>query len=376
VSPGEGYWSHNKVDDLFLIAGILNRKGNQVAFFLYRQCIMLKRVLKPGDTHLMSADEEYCCIVHERRWNTPDLFNLSVELYDKGGVRVRQNFTKITSSEEATLLQGTLGDGWEPIFRQDYTDWSICCQKRPRTTEKVQYLSSKSSSKDSNGFLRNALVGAVGVGVLALVIGGLLSQQPEWLTADTSSSLRDSSDSSNSNDLSDDLALSDENLDATLDASDSSLEDTDVEVEVDLRNDDTDDSQTIGDALFDDDLLSGEVDRDDDGGALPDATSDSSTEKEEEENVATLAIANDTPRADNDPDPFVAAVRIAQAAVIEGRVADTREEWLDLADEWQQAADLMADVSRDDDRYDIAQSRIELYENNRDVAESEAEKAD
>lgn len=73
-------------------------------------------------------------------------------------------------------------------------------------------------------------------------------------------------------------------------------------------------------------------------------------------------------------DPFVLAVRIAQQSVEDGRTAETPAEWLDLAVRWQRASDLMADVSPDDDRYDIAQDRIQTYATNKTLALQEAER--
>ncbi|MEB3211173.1 MAG: hypothetical protein VKL39_07455 [Leptolyngbyaceae bacterium] len=346
---------------------------------------MLKRVLKPGDTHLMSADEEYCRIIHERQWNAPDIFNLSIELYDKGGMRIRRTFQKVAAENEETILQETIGGGWEIIFRQDYTDWSVCCQKRPRTTSSnIRYLVSQSVTSD-NGWLRNVLVGVVGVGVVAVVAALTVGRRPELLTADTTPS-SDNEQVDDATPTDDELALPEEDsIDTENSASDNSSDNSDAvsgtleEDALDGDRPDADAPQTIGDALFDDDGLGEDVTPRSDASDDIDSEADSSSdEKPEGDDVVAVAIATDsTSQNPGNPgsDPFVAAVRMAQAAVIEGQVADTRSDWLELADQWQEAADLMAAVSRDDDRYDIAQDRVEVYENNRDIARSEAEKA-
>ena len=75
-----------------------------------------------------------------------------------------------------------------------------------------------------------------------------------------------------------------------------------------------------------------------------------------------------------DQDPFVLAVRIAQQSVEDGKSAQTAAEWLDLAVRWQRAADLMAEVPPEDERYPIAQDRIETYSQNKALAVQEAEK--
>lgn len=77
---------------------------------------------------------------------------------------------------------------------------------------------------------------------------------------------------------------------------------------------------------------------------------------------------------DSAQDPFAQAVRLAQTAVESGQVAETPAEWLALAAQWQQASDLMSQISPDDNRYDTAQSRVELYRQNSEAALEQAER--
>ncbi|MGF1517708.1 MAG: hypothetical protein ACFCVB_07890 [Nodosilinea sp.] len=80
------------------------------------------------------------------------------------------------------------------------------------------------------------------------------------------------------------------------------------------------------------------------------------------------------PAAPTGQDPFVLAVRIAQQSVEDGRDATTAAAWLDLAVRWQRASDLMAEVPPEDDRYAIAQDRVQAYAVNKTMALQEAEK--
>jgi hypothetical protein len=73
-------------------------------------------------------------------------------------------------------------------------------------------------------------------------------------------------------------------------------------------------------------------------------------------------------------DVFAQAVRLAEQTAADGKVSTTAAEWLDLAARWQRASELMAQVSPEDDRYAIAQDRVEAYQQNRDRAIAEAEK--
>ncbi|MGJ3249329.1 MAG: GumC family protein [Elainellaceae cyanobacterium] len=74
-------------------------------------------------------------------------------------------------------------------------------------------------------------------------------------------------------------------------------------------------------------------------------------------------------------DPFAEAVRIAQEAVSEGEIAQSSEDWYVLAVQWKQASELMASVSNDDPRYDVAQDRMEQYRQNSEFAYQKAEVA-
>lgn len=71
-------------------------------------------------------------------------------------------------------------------------------------------------------------------------------------------------------------------------------------------------------------------------------------------------------------DPFAQAVVLAQQAAEAGGEAQSAAEWLELAARWQRAADLMNQVEVDDPRYETAQSRVRLYQENRQTALAEA----
>lgn len=70
---------------------------------------------------------------------------------------------------------------------------------------------------------------------------------------------------------------------------------------------------------------------------------------------------------------FSQGVKLATEAAAEGKVADTRQEWLEIAQKWQQAADFMAAVSPDFERYLTAQNRAELYRRNQEKAQEKAD---
>ena len=71
---------------------------------------------------------------------------------------------------------------------------------------------------------------------------------------------------------------------------------------------------------------------------------------------------------------FTQAVRLAQKAVADGKIAQSQEEWMAIAKTWQQAAELMASVSPSYSRHDIAVDRAEVYQINSNFAKKEAEK--
>lgn len=72
-------------------------------------------------------------------------------------------------------------------------------------------------------------------------------------------------------------------------------------------------------------------------------------------------------------DPFADAVRLAQSAVEAGQTAQTSAEWQALAEQWQQASELMSQIPPDDPRYSVAQDRVAVYRQNSEAARLQAE---
>ena len=71
---------------------------------------------------------------------------------------------------------------------------------------------------------------------------------------------------------------------------------------------------------------------------------------------------------------FAKAVRLAQDANGAGKIARSREEWLDIAAKWQEASELMKSVSPEYPRYEIAADRAAVYAKYGEYALEEAEK--
>ncbi|NJN31655.1 MAG: hypothetical protein HC824_15465 [Synechococcales cyanobacterium RM1_1_8] len=90
--------------------------------------------------------------------------------------------------------------------------------------------------------------------------------------------------------------------------------------------------------------------------------------------TVSLQAASSQPEPVAKLDPFAEAVRIAEQAGKDGKVASTSAEWLDLAARWQKASDYMAQVGEDDERYGAAQERVASYKNNSDAALGKAGK--
>jgi len=95
--------------------------------------------------------------------------------------------------------------------------------------------------------------------------------------------------------------------------------------------------------------------------------------REEEVSASPEPVAAPVSTATSEPDPFVAAVRIAEQAAGDGQTATTPAEWLDLASRWQRASELMAQVPADDSRYATAQDRTQVYSQNSQAAQQKAE---
>jgi hypothetical protein len=72
-------------------------------------------------------------------------------------------------------------------------------------------------------------------------------------------------------------------------------------------------------------------------------------------------------------DAYTQAIRIAQAAALAGKTADTSGEWFAVAGQWQQAAELMTVVPSVDRRHASAQTRLKFYRENSTYARRQAE---
>lgn len=71
---------------------------------------------------------------------------------------------------------------------------------------------------------------------------------------------------------------------------------------------------------------------------------------------------------------FGKAVRLAQEANAAGKIARSRQEWLEVAAKWEEASELMKSVSPQYSRYEIAADRTEVYAGYSQYALEEAEK--
>jgi hypothetical protein len=69
----------------------------------------------------------------------------------------------------------------------------------------------------------------------------------------------------------------------------------------------------------------------------------------------------------------VQAVRLAEQTAREGKGATTSADWLNLATRWQEASDLMSQVTAQDERYSVAQDRTNVYRQNSEAALQKAE---
>lgn len=89
--------------------------------------------------------------------------------------------------------------------------------------------------------------------------------------------------------------------------------------------------------------------------------------------LSTKSISQASPVARNS-EPFAEAVRLAEASATNGQTAKTAAQWLDLAAKWQRASDLMQSVPKSDPRYSTAKARAQLYRQNSEMAQKQAQR--
>jgi hypothetical protein len=108
-------------------------------------------------------------------------------------------------------------------------------------------------------------------------------------------------------------------------------------------------------------------------------TSEGATSEDTTSEGATAAEPNSpsliqvAPGTTGTTDPFADAVRLAQTAVEAGQTAQTPAEWQALAEQWQQASELMSQIPPNDPRYSVAQDRVAVYRQNSEAALLQAE---
>lgn len=88
----------------------------------------------------------------------------------------------------------------------------------------------------------------------------------------------------------------------------------------------------------------------------------------------SLTSGNSEESSVSDRDAFAEAVRLAEQASDDGKVAQTSSEWLVIAAKWEQASMLMASVPADHPRSKIAQNRTELYRSYSEDAQTQGDR--
>lgn len=88
--------------------------------------------------------------------------------------------------------------------------------------------------------------------------------------------------------------------------------------------------------------------------------------------LQTSVNASPTTSQQLEDDIFYIAIRIANQAVEDRKTANTSDKWLNVAEKWQYASDLMAEVPSTHSRFKEAQSRIQLYKEYSDLAKEKA----
>ncbi|WP_416666584.1 hypothetical protein [Egbenema bharatensis] len=106
--------------------------------------------------------------------------------------------------------------------------------------------------------------------------------------------------------------------------------------------------------------------------AIEDPNADPNTDSPDLVQVSPEANPQPNPNADPNADPFADAVRLAEGAVAAGQQAQTPEEWQALAEQWQRASELMAQIPSTDPRYGVAQDRVGVYRQNAETALAQA----
>ncbi|MEM7769921.1 MAG: D-alanyl-D-alanine carboxypeptidase/D-alanyl-D-alanine-endopeptidase [Cyanobacteria bacterium P01_A01_bin.37] len=132
-----------------------------------------------GDRHSLVSNMAYCRINCEKNWHVDSTLNLHIHMFNDSHTLFQQCWEQISAEAVPTLIKEQLGEGWELVITQHFSEWFIHLYQKP------QICSSKTPTfKTINLFSRRPevlawrkashLLGLI-VGTVSLGLWGLAS---------------------------------------------------------------------------------------------------------------------------------------------------------------------------------------------------------
>ncbi|OZH54674.1 hypothetical protein AFK68_09440 [Hydrocoleum sp. CS-953] len=101
-----------------------------------------------------------------------------------------------------------------------------------------------------------------------------------------------------------------------------------------------------------------------DADSIPDISNISNNSENTSKKIEAIEVISD---------PFRDGINAATKAAKLAKVANTQAQWNEVAINWHQALILMKEVPESHPQYEAAKNRIDLYRNNREIANKKAE---
>ncbi|MGB3495424.1 MAG: D-alanyl-D-alanine carboxypeptidase [Elainellaceae cyanobacterium] len=288
----------------------------------------MNRTIQFGDRRPLEPRMDYCRLDYEFNQDAAETLNLTIQIFDQGQTQFLQRYPELTPARTDALIQQVLGQGWNNVLTQKFQDWAVCYLQRPKVAVSAQPMAARS------------------------VAAAPLTHHARVKTAQQASQKTTRQQRHRARSP---RRLSPWKQAKTIGARIAAVGFAAGAIALGIKG-----AQTLASIDASRAIAALEQPFQNHRHQSPQAAADETKVSGE------LILAPITPVDNVQNDPFQQAVVLAEQAVLEGRVADSAQDWKDLAMQWHEAAGLMKQVPNSDQRYALAQNRADAYSERRE----------
>lgn len=299
----------------------------------------MNRTIQFGDRRPLEPRMDYCRLDYEVNRDAGETLNLTIQIFDQRQTQFLRRYSDLTPEQADVVIQQVLEQGWNTVLTNKFQDWAICYLQRPKVVEPQA-----AAAKVARSYPVTHRVRPVGNQIRTASFSS--QRHTVQSTQSTSRNRRRQGRSPNSSTLwtkarSAGTRVAAFGLAAGV-------------ITLGIKGAHTLVPAGASWAIA---AIEQRVKR-------TQATPPIDIEVSEQPSVSVAQPI--TSVADVQIDGFQQAVMLAEQAVLEGRVAESADDWKDLAMQWHEAARLMHQVPNSDERYALAQNRAALYADHRE----------